>query len=209
MAQRRIISRYNFAIALKEYDSELTEKIGYNNLGVYTHSLLYEKANNLSDILFSNGNNTLQETFEELKENISLAFSHQKIKNLREVKEGVAIISYKGIHFFILKLKSVYINEYGDKMYKLSIIHHYFFPFEQLSEIKPGIKKKILFQKCFTIQNIYSDNPNEDFYNYNLSLDYKPSPFDISNSLYLAEFKIAFVILVIAIVTPFIVASCL
>ena len=163
------ITRSAFITALENYDNVLADKIFSNNLAIYTNCLLYEKANNLSDILCFDESNLLDFVATK-KEMTSLFFSHQKTRNLREIKEGVAVINYKGIYFFIVKLNGTYINKHGDKVLKFEITNYDFFPFGQLPEIKPNIKKKILKKQCFSIRNIYTGNPDEDYYSHSVSL---------------------------------------
>jgi len=147
---------YVFISVLRVYDKKLAERLSTNNVGIYTNCKLYEKTNNLSDIVFSNVKNNFGAT----KEKLSVAFSNKLANNVREVKKGVAVINNKGIYFFVIESK-VYNN----------ITNHYFFPLDQLPEIGLTIKMRVYFNECFSFRNIYSDSPNEDYHKHSLTLD--------------------------------------
>jgi len=155
-----------------------------NNYGIYTNSKLYEKTNNLSDIVCSN----TKENFKAKKEKASIAISNKLANNIREIKKGVAIINNKGIYFFVIKSRAYIIT------------HHYFFPFDQFAEIGATIKKKIYYRKSFTIRNIYSDSPNEDYYKA-ISLYYECTPIEkISQMLRKHKGVIAVLMFVLAMI---------
>jgi len=184
---KKTIARYGFISALKDYNNELAERLSLNNLGIYTDSILYNKKSNVSDIVFSNIKENLLITTGATKEKISRAISSRLANNIREIKKGVAVINNKGIYFFVIE-STVYNN----------ITSHYFFPLEQLPQIDITIKKKIFFQKPFTIKNIHSDSPNEDYYK-TISLDYKHTPNDITFNK-LSKLKVLYTIAVIFLV---------
>jgi len=164
--KKKLIKRYAFISALKEYDNKLAERLSANHLGIYTNSKLYTKTSNVSDIVFSSVNDNLLKIMGATKENISITILNQLANNVREIKNGVAVINNKGIYFFIIE-SMVYNN----------ITAHYFFPLEQLPKIDTTIKRAIYFQKPFTLKNIYPDSPIEDYYK-TQTLDYKHTRID-------------------------------
>ena len=200
MTREEIDSRSSFITILESYDRELANRLIRNSLAIYAYSELYEKTNNMSDIIFFSKGNTLSGTIGNKIGDISLGLSRELVKNLREVKQGVSVITPKGIYFFMVGYSMVMtIDEYGERIPEGNYItNYYFFPFEQLSEIKPSITKKILEKKCFYIRNIYSDSPNEDYYSYSLSPDYKEKAITVKGLL-----KVLAILLVIFVVQLF------
>lgn len=162
------LRQYDFINALKEYNHELTNRLIDNYLAIYTHSKLFERRNNLSDILLSNKRNNLLDNISTYKDNFILNTSYKIHSNLREIKEGVALITHKGIYFFVINYAEM-IATYKEP--KLCIAHHEFFPFEQFPKL--NVQKKIVLLKPFTIKGAYPDNRNEEDCHYSLPLDYE------------------------------------
>jgi len=160
--------RHRFIDILEDYDIKLAKELSHNYLAIYADSKLYEKTNNLSDIVCYNDDEHIPYSIGMLITRISLSISHRLSNNLREVKEGVALINNKGIYFFIMKPSEVMIiNIYGTQVPETYFIaDYYFFPFDQFAEIGATIKKRIYYKKRFMIRDILSDVPIEDYYSH-------------------------------------------
>jgi len=162
MKQYKIITKYGFNDTLGSYNIELTEQFrNIQFIGFYSRSKLLELKSNMSDIILSKRDEFLWESI------VLYLFN----KNIRKVKEGIALTSHKGIWFFVITFDKI------DKYEKIgfSIMEHYFFPFEQLSKVNQSMAYKILNEEYLVFKNIQDNNPNEDEYNF--CLDFHSSTF--------------------------------